>query len=175
MLKYILTTRCMRECSYCITKNLKAKEVYSDYKLIQAFCLAASHAGFENIMLTGGEPTLFEYFHRVERLAFTFFDKVYLITANPEVLNTPSVYIEAVTFSMHDRASTKLLAESGNTTYASILQYLYTPELPLKLKKQGFSGLTINEDQRGNTPFTESLPEIENFSIRINRKGEMHG
>lgn len=162
----------MRECSYCITKNLKVKEVYSDYKLIQAFCHAASHAGFENIMLTGGEPTLSGNFHRVERLAYTFFDKVYLTTANPKVLNTPSVYLEAVTFSMHDEASTNYIAESGNTTYASILQYLYTPELPLKLKRQGFAGLTINEDNRGNTSFTAKLPEIKDFSIRINRKGK---
>jgi hypothetical protein len=105
-------------------------------------------------------------------MSFLLFNHVYLTTANPVILKTPMVYIEAVTFSMHDKESTNLIVESGNTVYASIMKKFYTPELPYKLKDQGFAGLTINENQRENDPFTEEIPEVKDFSIRVNRIGK---
>jgi len=172
MLKHILTTRCPRQCSYCITKNVKIKEYYSLFKVSEAYSYAIEREGSKSIMLTGGEPTIYKYFDEVLRIASLMFKEVYLTTANPEILNMPMPEISAITFSMHDEEATRQKTFSGNTIYAAVMDKLYTPTLPFRLKQQGFAGLTINEDQRGEFNFSGRIPKIEDFSIRVNRRGK---
>ena len=59
MIKYMLTTKCTRKCPYCITRNIKTKEVECSLQLSKLFAkLKIKYPNEKEIMLTGGEPTL---------------------------------------------------------------------------------------------------------------------
>ncbi|HEX2868647.1 MAG TPA: radical SAM protein [Ignavibacteriales bacterium] len=169
----MLTSRCNRKCEYCITRNIRVDSKGIEYAQIRRLYsdLSLEH---KEIMLTGGEPTLAPFLSIAVVTAKDFFEKVFITTQNPILLKPKHLggMFNAITFSMHDKAALKEKVENGATVYASILDKFYKQDLPEKLKAQGFSGLTINEEQREGKEFTQKLPEIEGFSIKVNRKGK---
>jgi hypothetical protein len=75
-------------------------------------------------------------------------------------------------FSIHDKNIPVVPKKLRTPVYAGILDTRYEKDLPKKLKENGFAGLTINENNWKDQEFTTEVPEIKDFSIRINRKGK---
>jgi len=126
-------------------------------------------------MLTGGEPSCSEYFLVAVAYAKRMFKKVFLTTQDTFILLSDySEQFDAINFSWHDYNSDLFFRINNRAKiYCAILADLYRSSLPLTLKELGYAGLTINENHFGNDVFDESrLPQIENFSIRINRHGK---
>lgn len=169
MLKYMLTNKCNRKCEYCITRNIHCEEEL-DLEKVQKILWKLRIEGQEDIMITGGEPSLSKQFETKLLIAGLIFFRVYITTQNKKLLKEKIDWIDAITFSLHGEEPIKV--EVDTPVYASILDSQYYRELPRKLKELGYSGLTINEEQRGKETFNEEIEQIENFSIRINRRGK---
>jgi hypothetical protein len=170
MLKYMLTTKCTRTCEYCITRNVVAEEEL-DLDKVESKLFDLYKAGHKDIMITGGEPSCAEKFKDKVYLCGRIFPNMYITTQNPKVLPMQLPYIKAVTFSLHDLDNIPRLG-INQTVYGAILDKQYFKELPGILKDLRFSGLTINENQRGTEEFTEELENIKDFSIRVNKRGK---
>jgi hypothetical protein len=177
MVKHILTTKCPRKCTYCISKNINIEERKPSFANSRALLgiynsLSAKH---DSIMLTGGEPSCSDNFQIAVKHAKSMFKKVFLTTQDVFfLLSDYSNQFDAVIFSWHDYNSDLFYKIKNRATiYCSILANLYKSSLPLTLKELGYAGLTINENHFGSETFDESrLPQTENFSIKINRRGK---
>ncbi len=175
MIKHLLTTACPRSCSYCISRNIKIEQAgYKELlKLPEIYDqLAKEH---DEIMLTGGEPTSADHFDLYFYLAKGFFKQTFITTQNPHLLNWKRApyYFDAITFSWHDLKYWDYEVKNGAMVYCSIMSHLYSDWLLQLLPKLGYAGLTINENHFGGEIFDEKkLPKLDNFSIRINRRGE---
>ncbi len=171
MLKHMLTTACPRSCEYCITRNIKADES-RDWDAINKLYIDFKAQGHTEIMLTGGEPTSANDFYHRAYLAGNHFN-VHMTTQNPEMISREmnDWVFDSIVYSLHDGLKDEKVGLKKCRVYGAILDEQYVPELPVRLKEQGFSGLTINEEQREGVTFDEELPEIEGFTIRINRAG----
>lgn len=174
MLKYIITTKCKKQCPYCITKNIQVDE-YPDLQAIPYLLRNASvTTNSKEIMLTGGEPTNNWYrFFMITGFCNMIFDKVFLTTQNVDMLSINLCQrIDAITFSLHERVTDPPKVEVSTPIYASILAVQFYQDLPERLKKLGYAGLTINEEQREGFYFNESIvQEFPNFSLKINKRG----
>jgi hypothetical protein len=172
MLKHILTAKCNRSCGYCISRNVHQTEQHGIENVVKVY-MAFRKAGHEEIMLTGGEPSMANFFPMYISLARQIFDRVFITTQNSEIIQHrwyAGKVFDAVTFSIHDAIVPTVT--NGATVYASILDARYKAGLAEELKAKGYSGLTINEEHRGTEVFNEELPTIPDFSIRINRRGK---
>jgi hypothetical protein len=174
MLKHILTAKCNRSCGYCISRNVHQEEQHGVRGVVDRY-MEFHKKGHREIMLTGGEPTMAKFFLMYVSFARQIFDRVFITTQNPEMLSNDNLWLngktfDAITFSIHDAIVPEVT--NGATVYASILDARYKAGLAEELKAKGYSGLTINEEHRGTAIFNEPLPEIEGFSIRINRRGK---
>lgn len=174
MLKHILTAKCNRKCGYCISRNVHQEEQHGIRGVVDRY-MEYRKKGHAEIMLTGGEPSMAKWFPTYVSLARQIFDRVFITTQNPELIQTDNKVInaktfDAITFSIHDAIVPEVT--NGATVYASILDARYKAGLAEELKAKGYSGLTINEEHRGTEVFNEELPTIDGFSIRINRRGK---
>lgn len=174
MLKYMLTTKCDRNCEYCITKNVNVKD---NENILEAFTLLLKmrNEGHVEIMLTGGEPTMSNKFLQVISFCKIVGFNVYVTSQNKDILDRKFADeindVNAITFSLHDSWSIPYV-KCNIDVYASILDEEYYLGMPLDLKKKGYKGLTINENQRNENVFDDSiLPSIEDFTYKINRVG----
>ena len=173
MVKHILTTKCPRKCSYCISKNIKIEQ--ANYNLMGSnlyYLYKELSSKHNSIMLTGGEPTQASYFDIYVVLARRYFKQVFITTQDESLLSWKDSkrHFDAITFSFHDLKVGKYAVTNGSTVYASIMSHLYSDWLVINLKKLGYAGLTINENHFGTEIFNESqLPQIDGFSIKINR------
>src|ERR1035438_10719182 len=104
MLKHIITKECNRNCSYCISKNITQKQNISLEDLFIIYKLFSKSDN--NIMLTGGEPTLAFHFKQIAMTANVFFKGVFLTTQDPDIFDNTSLkfLFSAITFSIHDRS-----------------------------------------------------------------------
>jgi len=170
MIKHILTTVCNRKCPYCITRNIRTKQVIDFHLLAKNYNLLSKKEDF--IMLTGGEPTMAEWFWEYVDYAKDFFLQIFLTTQNEKVLSDHRFEVfNAISFSIHD-TDRILPVYLKIPIYACVMDEKYNAKLPNKLKKLGYSGLTINEEQRNGKEFTQKLPKsTKKFSIKINHKG----
>lgn len=173
MIKYMLTSKCNRNCEYCITKNIQKEECLDLVKIKKTL----NQFKGQDIMLTGGEPTLAKQFLPRLELIKEIAGKVYITTQNknmlrPEVNRRVKKYFDAITFSLHTEINQPPKVEVDVPVYASILAEQFYKRLPLKLKMLGYAGLTINEEQRTGTWFNEVIVEqFPKFSVKVNRKG----
>jgi len=172
MLKHLLTAKCNRACEYCISRNVKHKQVADIQKVAEVY---RSFAPRTQLMLTGGEPSMAEWFTSIVISAHSHFNELYITTQNPELVKWQPInkLFNAITFSIHDYEIPEV--ETENKVYASILDERYCPELVEELVQKGYAGLTINEEHRGKTVFDETqLPNIPDymFPIRVNRRGK---
>lgn len=128
----------------------------------------------KEIMLTGGEPTVAKDFWEIVDLANSLFNgEVYLTTQNLNMLNPNTVVgkFKAVTFSDHDGVVPRV--ENGIPTYLAIMAGTYEPMVFRKAWLNGYSGVTINEDQFQKERFDRWIPDYgKEFSIHINRLGK---
>jgi len=179
MLKFILTQVCPRQCSYCIVKNMPLH--LPNYDIVNvAYRLKELSETHREIMITGGEPTMRHDYDLIVRIAKKYFDYVYITTQNPSIFNSPALpYIDAITYSLHDYPAAmtpyvRVYEPTGRIppVYAAILATQYDAKLAFRLKAFGYSGLTINEEQRHGKRFVTFLPRLKDFSIRVNRKGK---
>ena len=177
MLKYMLTTKCNRRCSYCITKNVRGVDEVVDYfKILEALKpLAKEH---RTIMLTGGEPTLAPQFNAAAAVCDQLFGEVHMTSQNPMVFKHGGFrWLKSLTFSLHDLRLVPDPKGIGVPVYASILADQFVEGLPEYLAYMDYRGLTINDDQFGDKEFNENRltqnPLINDwwFSIKINRVG----
>lgn len=174
MLKHMLTTECPRRCSYCITRNINVEQNKSIFAMSFLY-EKLQQLGHHSIMLTGGEPTCDPDFYMKAHIAKKIFEQVHVTTQNREMING-SHYINerifsSIMYSLHDGLTDEHVRMQKVRVYASILSKMYSPDLPAQLKERGFAGLTINEDQRETIPFTQDVPDIKDFSFKINRAG----
>jgi hypothetical protein len=171
MIKHIITTDCPRSCPYCITKNLPAIEPCPG-KIEEAY---AAHQGEGELMLTGGEPTfrpdlLFAAFNAGRR----YFESVHLTTASGRFLHHWTArFFDSIVYSHHDRPAAELpFVGPYVRAYLAILADQFSQDLVGMAHASGFSGLTINEEQRAGERFeAEVLSPCEDFTIKINRRG----
>jgi organic radical activating enzyme len=176
MVKHIQTKECPRTCGYCISKKVTHNEADWD-TVIQNLPgiyrkLSISH---KSIMHTGGEPCDSKHFPYYLKLARHYFEKCFITTQDDFILSwqQASYFFDAIIFSLHDLKTWRYIVKNNALVYASILPHLYNEHLPNRLKELGFAGLTINEDHFGKDIFDQSqLPVIEDFSIKINRRGQ---
>lgn len=173
--KHILTTVCPRKCSYCITQNVTSP-ANTDLMSLRVKYEMLYQAGFNDIMLTGGEPTCHPQFEEIVEYACASFERVHLATQDIRAIthSYPGEKLFSINFSVHELV---VLNEVSRVTakcpvYASIIDRHYEPFLPYILKSKGFSGLTINEWAQGLAPFPFELDPIEGFSQKINRRGK---
>ena len=124
----------------------------------------------KDIMLTGGEPFASQLYPHYKQLALKYFKGVHLTTSNLHCLQYDEMnYFKSITISLHNRRPLKVYAQT--VVYASIMSWEYFMELPRMLQKLGYAGLSINEEQRNGGEFNALMPDIEGFSIKINRRG----
>lgn len=176
MIKHIITTECQRSCSYCISQKINIEQVDLTYELpkLQKIyeTLSSQH---ESIMLTGGEPSQAYLFHVYVKLARQYFKKVFITTQDEYLLGWTGSkhYFDAITFSWHDLKTWRYAVTNDAVVYASILSHLYSDWLIKTVKELGYYGLTINENHFTKDVFDETqLPQIEGFSIKVNRRDE---
>lgn len=201
MLKHIITTDCNRKCTYCINRNIPSihkgftpiKDA-SDMMLLKEFYHKLAEQQITNgateakIMITGGEPMLHPKTSRILQVAWECFDSVHITTQSDQVFFLPLHLLDSITFTLHDleeivkiEKALYLIRMHTNKSipmpvYVSILADKYRSTLPKELYDIGVSGLTINEEQRGEiltdiSAIEKTLPEIEGFSYKINKKG----
>jgi hypothetical protein len=197
MIKHILTTKCPRTCKYCISKNIHIEE-YDGPAFIDK--LAAVYFNYfklhKQIMFTGGEPTHSKHLYDAWNLAQIIFDEIFITSANPAILSEPksAFRFNAITYSLHTLDNIPPV-ENGAIVYASIMSDKLELASISKLKKLGYSGLTINEnhfaDDKDSNPFLEAflysidafsittansrdnvIYDFHGFSIKINRRGQ---
>ena len=193
MLKHMLTTKCNRKCSYCITRNVSAKQEL-DINKVETLYLNMYAAGHKDIMLTGGEPTLAEKFFALSLLAMDVFDNVHITTQNEKIfvfdglggLHSTIAFFDSVVVSLHDKPLYESVMSAIHPHrdytndipkfYAAMLdeQYYSYPEIVTHLIENGWDGLTINEEQREGEKWSDCewmalLPP--DFSFRVNRRG----
>lgn len=175
MLKYILTTNCNCRCKYCITRNMVGIHETDAMTDILNTLRTMVKDGHTHIMLTGGEPTRHRQFFIILGAALCLFDGTHITTTNLDILRYPvGEYFTSITYSIHNLGQHIPHITISVPVYAAIMAQDYTPELPIELSRRGFSGLTINEDQRQNTHFDTDLPSLHNdpeFTYKINRVG----
>ena len=179
--KHIITTDCPRRCSYCLVRDVPPADELVSFAALRARYLELREAGYQEVMLTGGEPTLHPFYPAIVRLAWSVFDAVHLTTQNEGVLAGRNVWsdtlLTSVVFSIHDHSVLRRLLDSVASlpfrVYASVMASSYYSSLPAQLALCGFNGLSINEDARGTEVFDESrIPSTcGEFSIRVNRRG----
>jgi organic radical activating enzyme len=177
MFKHVLTLKCNRKCEYCIMKNVpKSFGMECGLDDIERFYAKVSKTEKE-IMLTGGEPTLSSSFGDVIYLADRYFSKVFVTTQNSKMLTHQYHGLDAITFSIHDSSIPEV--KVSTPVYASILDRAYFEGMETILRESGFSGLTVNEEQReGSLVFdriVNHLGSVKNFSIKINSREHCHG
>ena len=175
MLKHMLTTRCPRRCKYCITRNIKADDCNHLGAITEVYKEMVAQ-GHTQIMFTGGEPTSTTDFAFKLDLAYKHFDEVHMTTQNRLMIDSTyrvmnDKYFTSIVYSLHDGITDEQVYLRETPVYGAILADQWYPRLPYELEARGFSGLTINEEQRNGEPFKENLPKIKGFSIRINRVG----
>ena len=176
MIKHMVTLDCPRACPYCITRDVPRVTPAPTWLIPEVY---AAHAG-EELMLTGGEPTL-----DLERLTAclnagrAYFKRVYLTTSNARFLgHWLAPHFNAVVYSIHEKDLVTLpIVSPALTAYATIMEDQYRDPLPELVKRAGFSGLTINEEHRGSDRFDAArLPDLgDRFTYRINRRGDCFG
>lgn len=176
--KHMLTHRCNRGCGYCITKHVITEELWSPDDVVPVYNQMALE-GWQKIMLTGGEPTMARKYESRVELARQFFDKLFMTTQAAHVLTSEfhEEMYDAITFSIHSRKlSPSIMVDINIPVYASVIHFQASQELADALARQGFSGMTINVEQReGNK---KALTEIfapegyPDFSIRVNVLGK---
>ena len=180
MIKYAITSACMNKCEYCIMRNVQRSEE-RDLAKVQ-YALTTTRLFDDTIMLTGGEPTISLQFERKAEIAASIFNEVYLTTANWRYvasIQRANKHIDAITYTIHFPEDIYALSNSGlnvgnRPVYAAIVwpQLNEIVERAGELAVLGFSGLTINEDQRGTAAFDEDdLPDVSDFSYKVNRRG----
>lgn len=177
MVKHILTTKCPRKCPYCISRNINiAEETNYLEMLVETMNIYSSLSKeHDSITLTGGEPSCANFFPTFIYFAKLYFKNVFLTTQNKCYLySIHASEFDAINFSWHNISSDNFIKITHNTkVYCSILSDLYNDALPKTLANLGYAGLTINENHFGKETFdATNIPQIENFSIRINRRGE---
>ncbi len=171
MLKHIITTKCNKNCSYCITKNVKNKDFNFDNdcdKVMPLYHkLSKEH---KQIVITGGEPTEHNNWYAFLTYASMAFKEVCITTQNESVLSNSIVPLAAksIVFSIHNQDFKKFKINIDIPVYAAILAEQYIPGMEKVLKKNGFSGLTINEEQRNGKSFTKKINPLKGFSIKSN-------
>ncbi len=171
MLKYMLTVKCTRSCDYCITKNVKAKTDNNILKVIYSL-IKLRLKGHKEIMFTGGEPTIAKHFVLKSLIAKVIFKGLYITTQNKGWLNTwQARMFNGITYSLHDIVKLPIIRQKVNV-YGSCIDFQYYDNLAHDLQACGFSGLTINEEQRQGEKFKKELPILKEFSIRVNDKGK---
>lgn len=115
-------------------------------------------------------------------MAAEIFDEVYLTTANWRYvasIQMANQYIDAITYTIHFPEDIYALSNSGlNVGQRPVYAALVWPQLNEIVERagelaiMGFSGMTINEDQRGTAVFDEDmLPDVPDFSYKVNRRG----
>lgn len=187
MNKWMLTSKCNRSCEYCIVRNINEQE---ELDLLLCEQVLIGERTSDDIMITGGEPTLSERFADKVKIAQENFDNVYITTQNREVLNNEGAasMFDGITFSRHGEALPKVTVSTP--VFLSILDFEFEYALLEDAVVKGFSGLTINEEQRSGEEFDETVvseclrhlviayrgdekmaQKIRKFSIKINRKG----
>lgn len=176
MIKHIITTECTRSCNYCISKKINIEQPNNELlvkKLPDLYWhLSMQH---DSIMLTGGEPTQASHFYIYVSTARQYFKKVFITTQDEYLLGWKGSkrFFDAITFSWHDLKTWRYAVTNDAVVYASILSHLYSDWLVKTVQSLGYSGLTINENHFTKDVFDESqLPQIEGFSIKINRRGQ---
>ena len=179
MLKHILLFSCNRDCSYCITKNVKLKSD-RDLENIEAKYKEMYAAGHKEIMLTGGEPLLHAKFNEILKIAHKVFDKVFLTTQHEKAVAKdfdPNHYLTAITFSLHD--DNVPLLENDHKFYASIVEENWKDSMLRGIFVSGFAGITLNQEQFSGIPlfsedyytnFDKTCRKL-NMSFRVNRIG----
>lgn len=173
MLKYMITTECSRSCSYCITKNVKRIENTSRADWVVKFWKLWITNKVREIMITGGEPTLsMQFEEKLNYLKFVGFE-LHMTTQNPLALTGKyDEYLTSITFSRHGVNLLNLpRVKSRVPVYLAVIaDFEWYKNLPRDAKLSGFSGLSINEEQRNGKTFNEKLPAV-GLSYKINRKG----
>ena len=81
-------------------------------------------------------------------VAKAHFNKVFLTTQNGAILNELSNDLasefDAITFSLHDGVYNPSPVQIQTPVYASILAEQFYQDLPQKLYRLGYSGITVN-------------------------------
>jgi len=174
--KHIFTTICPRRCDYCITRNLKVPR-RCDLDAVEHTYAALASKGFDEIMITGGEPTAAWHWVTISQMAGVFFERVHLTTANHLALRQSSLF-DSVTLSLHGRPAPPVGVGISCPVYAAVMAREYNPRLPAKLEGLGYSGLLIAEDQRGEDGFTLQHSHVvvspgvsQDFTFKLNTRG----
>lgn len=179
MIKYIMTTECPRKCKYCISRNIpEHEETLNDNDVVKLF-RAFVATGETDIMLTGGEPTVAKKFFRKIRWAADVFPRVHITTQNREWLeNSPNDtnILESITFSRHGETLLPDVRGLKPKVYLSIMEWEYSKGVLADASKNGFDGVSIQENNFGSDGFEYEDEAIAfgddlHLSVRVNRAG----
>ena len=161
-------------------RNVQRQEEHDLRRVGQVLYEAREHDN--TMMLTGGEPTISLQFEEKAELAASIFNEVYLTTANWRYIASiqrANKHLDAITYTIHFPEDIYALSNSGlNVGDRPVDAAIVWPQLNEIVERAGelavlgFSGLTINEDQRGTAAFDEDdLPDVSDFSYKVNRRG----
>lgn len=187
--KHMLTAECPLACPECITRNVKIEQDADVVRVGDAY-LRMQDDGFTDIMITGGEPLAARNWREICWMASNKMGGLFnahITTSQFRLLGMASLawldgmpkyaanmFVD-VTISLHGRLAVPVPVHVDVPVYAAIMLHEYNPRLPAKLAALGYSGLSINEDQRGEPGgecgiiVTPRVPP--NFTFKVNRAG----
>ena len=171
--RYMVTSVCHRGCEYCISKNVKVLQDNDIVRIANLF----NHVSktYDNLELTGGEPTLDPKLTLKLLLANEYFPTVSVRTAEPKHLSMLECKIvDSINVSAHnlgdylEKHVTEFFEFRGATKlYLAINDQQFWAGLPKHLVELGWNGLSIWQDVWSSKPKVNlNLEAPEGFSIR---------
>ena len=173
MARYMITSKCNMNCSYCVAKNVK---ILSDNNIVKiANVMQYISKTHNRLEITGGEPTLDPKLSLKILIAKEYFSEVGMRSATPnnitsmQIDNLDVVNISGHNLRLYEHTSPEQHLVKPITTYLSIGKHQYYPELPARLAELGWNGLTIWEDVWNPKPKSDLVDPYdipESFSVR---------
>lgn len=192
-LKFILTTKCNRNCGYCINHSAKIADFdgrpTDEYiTSLRILFKLLKHRGNQRIMLTGGEPTHHPLFPEILRTASAFFPFTDITTADPFKLfsfiyppKNLAPLLASIVITYHlDQTEIFPVNDIYRPVYASFMAFderlRDLDSLILTLERRGYNGITINDDHLGLKQYDDyEIPDLQKkyefFTFKINRAG----
>lgn len=159
-LRLLVTEACHKSCAGCCNKEWNLK------KLPQV----VTFNGFDEVSITGGEPTLLPVEKLIGLLREIAWDKyitTYLYTANvdPTVIVRVVKYLCGITFTLHDQEDADKFAEYDKALHAVTDGGEYTPKGALNLRLNVFKGITIPDNLLCNWTIRPEKEWIKNCPL----------
>jgi hypothetical protein len=93
-LRHIITFKCHKNCRYCINQEFKKRKSVTSLERINEEYENYARIGYENLIITGGEPVVVDNFAEILKLARSNFRGVGISTSYLPFVNRKWIYAQ---------------------------------------------------------------------------------